>query len=84
MQSCSRVTAFPTVQSDSQIGACYLACRAFAVTRRQCTVHQTALRNCCVLFHRMAGETGGGSRGCDPDSALGRGLRFVPVHLTSS
>jgi hypothetical protein len=38
------------------------------------TLHQTAPRNYCVLFSRMA-ETGGGSRGCDLDSALGRGMR---------
>ena len=47
------------------------------LTHRQCAVHQTALRNYCVLFPRMAGETGGSSRGCDPDSALS--CRNVPT-----
>jgi hypothetical protein len=36
--------------------------------------NQAALRNYCVLFSRMAGETRGGCRGCNSDSALGRGM----------
>jgi hypothetical protein len=60
----------PLVQRDCQIGPRYLACRAFAVTRRECTVYQTALRNYCGLFPRMAGETSGSSRGCGAVLAL--------------
>ena len=48
----------------------YWACRTFAIAHRQCAVHQTTLRNYGFLFTRMAGETGGGSRGCGAVLAL--------------